>query len=421
LGPATTAVTTWLLLKAFASGCTALTGVEAVSNGVTAFREPRVKCARSTLTIIIGILVVLLAGIAHLVRAYSIGATPPGQPGYQSVLSQLTAAVAGRGVFYFVTIGAILTVLALSANTSFADFPRLCRAVAENRYLPYPFTFRGRRLVYSYGVYALVFLAGLLLIVFGGITDRLIPLFAVGAFLAFTLSQAGMVMHWRRKGGAHARTSMLVNGIGAISTGIAVCIILVAKFTEGAWITALLIPSLMLLMYGIRRHYDSILRETADPKPADLKDIPDPLVVLPMDSWNRVSEKALRFAYILSNEIRVLHIVTEENAKAGPSPLQKIWHDYVEKPAKNAGRKPPELVILNSPYRYVVTPIYEYILELERKNPDRYVAVLVPELVERRWLYYLLHSQRATALKVILYRKGDRRIIVINVPWHLKC
>jgi hypothetical protein len=230
-----------------------------------------------------------------------------------------------------------------------------------------------------------------------------------------------MVMHWRRKGGAHARTSMLVNGIGAISTGIAVCIILVAKFTEGAWITALLIPSLMLLMYGIRRHYDSILRETADPKPADLKDIPDPLVVLPMDSWNRVSEKALRFAYILSNEIRVLHIVTEENAKAGPSPLQKIWHDYVEKPAKNAGRKPPELVILNSPYRYVVTPIYEYILELERKNPDRYVAVLVPELVERRWLYYLLHSQRATALKVILYRKGDRRIIVINVPWHLKC
>ena len=421
LGPATTAVTTWLLLKAFASGCTALTGVEAVSNGVTAFREPRVKCARSTLTIIIGILVVLLAGIAHLVRAYSIGATPPGQPGYQSVLSQLTAAVAGRGVFYFVTIGAILTVLALSANTSFADFPRLCRAVAENRYLPYPFTFRGRRLVYSYGVYALVFLAGLLLIVFGGITDRLIPLFAVGAFLAFTLSQAGMVMHWRRKGGAHARTSMLVNGIGAISTGIAVCIILVAKFTEGAWITALLIPSLMLLMYGIRRHYDSILRETADPKPADLKDIPDPLVVLPMDSWNRVSEKALRFAYILSNEIRVLHIVTEENAKAGPSPLQKIWRDYVEKPAKNAGRKPPELVILNSPYRYVVTPIYEYILELERKNPDRYVAVLVPELVERRWLYYLLHSQRATALKVILYRKGDRRISVINVPWHLKC
>src|SRR5581483_6672003 len=153
LPPPGESVNAWLLLKAFASGCTAMTGVEAVSNGVTAFRDPRVKSARSTLTVIIAILVALLAGVAHLTRDYGIGATPPGQPGYQSVLSQLTAAVAGRNTFYFVTIGSILVVLALSANTSFADFPRLCRAVAENGYLPYPFTFRGRRLVYSYGVY----------------------------------------------------------------------------------------------------------------------------------------------------------------------------------------------------------------------------------------------------------------------------
>jgi amino acid transporter len=205
LPSAVAAVSLWPLIKAFASGCTAMTGVEAVSNGVQAFREPRVKSAQTALTIIIAILVLLLAGIAYLSRAYGIGATPPGQPGYQSVLSQLTAAVAGRNTVYFIVIGAILTVLSLSANTSFADFPRLCRAIAEDGYLPNVFTIRGRRLVFTFGVCSLAILAGLLLIAFRGVTDRLIPLFAVGAFTAFTLSQAGMVMHWKRGGGQGAR------------------------------------------------------------------------------------------------------------------------------------------------------------------------------------------------------------------------
>lgn len=416
--PPNMAISSWLLLKAFASGCTAMTGVEAVSNGVTAFREPRAKMARTTLTIIIGILILLLAGIAHLVRAYGISATPPGQPGYQSVLSQLTVVVAGRGVFYFITVSTILIVLALSANTSFADFPRLCRAVAENGYLPYPFSLRGRRLVYSYGIYALVLLSGVLLIFFRGVTDRLIPLFAVGAFLAFTLSQAGMVAYWGRSRERHAHACMLINGIGAISTGIALCVILVAKFAEGAWITVLLIPLLILLMCGIRRHYDSVGRETAEPRPPNLKGIDSPLIVLPMDRWNRASEKALRFAYSVSQDIWVLHI-TEEDENPGPSDVRTIWGDYIEKPAKRVGLPPPQLVVLHSPYRLVVTPIYEYVLELERRNPDRDIAVLLPELVERRWLYYLLHRQRATALKLILYRKGERRIIVINVPWYI--
>ncbi len=419
LPPVAAAVSTWLLLKAFASGCTAMTGVEAVSNGVTAFREPRTKTARVTLTIIIAILIMLLTGIAHLVRAYGIGATPPGQPGYESVLSQLTAAVLGRGTFYFVTIATILIVLSLSANTSFADFPRLCRAVAEDGYLPYPFTLRGRRLVYSYGVYALVLLSGLLLTIFGGITDRLIPLFAVGAFLAFTLSQAGMVMHWRRSGGRHAHLSTLINGVGATATGITLCIILLAKFTEGAWITVLLIPALIGVMCGVRRHYESILEETAEPRPAALQGIQAPIVVLPMERWSRVAEKALRFAYSIARDIRVVHIVTEENEKAGRFDLRTIWSDYIEKPAQRAGLNAPELVVLHSPYRMVVTPIYEYVLELERNNPDRYVAVLVPELVEKRWLYYLLHRQRSTALRLMLYRKGDRRIVVVNIPWYV--
>jgi amino acid transporter len=200
-GSVTAAVSFWLLLKVFASGCTALTGVEAVSNGVKAFREPGVKNAQRTLTVIIFILAGLLAGISYLVKAYGIAATDPGQPGYQSVLSMLLSAVFGKGIFYYLTIVSILLVLSLSANTAFADFPRLCRAIAQNNYLPHVFGYRGRRLVYTYGIAVLAVLTGLLLVLFGGVTDRLIPLYAVGAFLAFTLSQFGMVMHWFKKRG----------------------------------------------------------------------------------------------------------------------------------------------------------------------------------------------------------------------------
>ncbi len=196
---ATMAVSWWLLLKVFSSGCTAMTGVEAVSNGVMAFRDDTRKNAKITLTIIIALLAVLLAGIALLCRAYGIAATNPDAPGYESVLSMLTRAVMGHGWFYYVTIGSVLLVLALSANTAFADFPRLTRAIALDNYMPHIFLLRGRRLLYSWGIYVLVALTALLLIVFGGVTDRLIPLYAIGAFMAFTLSQAGMVMHWKRQ------------------------------------------------------------------------------------------------------------------------------------------------------------------------------------------------------------------------------
>ncbi len=261
LSGAIEAVSAWLLLRAFASGCTAMTGVEAVSNGVMAFKEPASVTARYTLTVVIAILTVMLLGIAFLCRAYGVAATPPGEAGYQSVLSQLLAAITGKGVFYAVSIGSILVVLALSANTAFADFPRLARAIAQNGFLPHGFTIRGRRLVYVQGIYALAFLAGALLIVFDGVTDRLIALYAVGAFMAFTLSQAGMVMHWKRTRGPGASKSMFVNGLGAVATGITVIVVLIAKFTEGAWITLLLIPGLILLMRMVRRHYDHVARE----------------------------------------------------------------------------------------------------------------------------------------------------------------
>ncbi|HEY2548486.1 MAG TPA: amino acid permease, partial [Candidatus Acidoferrum sp.] len=187
--PVTAAVSYWLLLKVFSSGCTALTGVEAVSNGVKAFREPAVKNAQRALTVIIFLLAILLAGISYLVKVYGIAATDPGKPGYQSLLSMLIAAVFGKGIFYYLTIASILLVLSLSANTAFADFPRLCKAIASNNYLPHVFGYRGRRLVYTYGIMVLAVLTCVLLIAFGGVTDNLIPLYAVGAFLAFTLSQ----------------------------------------------------------------------------------------------------------------------------------------------------------------------------------------------------------------------------------------
>jgi amino acid transporter len=251
-------VSYWLLLKVFAAGCTALTGVEAVSNGVKAFREPTVKNAQRTLTVIIGLLAVLLAGISYLVKTYGIAATDPGQPGYQSVLAMLTSAVFGKGAFYYLTIASILFVLSLSANTAFADFPRLCRAIAQNNYLPHAFGYRGRRLVYTYGIVVLAILCGGVLILFGGVTDRLIPLYAVGAFLAFTLSQFGMVMHWRKKRGPHWLKSTLVNGLGGLVAGITTVVILVAKFVEGAWITLLFIPLTIALFAVVRRHYHSV-------------------------------------------------------------------------------------------------------------------------------------------------------------------
>src|SRR6202041_292468 len=296
----TSMLTLWVLAKVFAGGCTAMTGVEAVSNGVNAFREPTQKNAKRTLTIIIVLLMVFLAGIALLCRAYGIGATDPTGPGYQSILSQLTFAVMGRGWFYYLTIGSILAVLALSANTSYADFPRLTRAIASRDYLPHVFKIRGRRLLYSHGIVALVGFTALLLIVFGGVTDRLIPLFAIGAFLAFTLSQAGMVVHWKRQGGKGALQRMIINGVGAIATGITLVVVLVAKFTEGAWITAILVPALIIIMSAVKRHYDRVARQIAVDCPMRVENLIEPLVILPLDRWSRITEKGLRFALKIS-------------------------------------------------------------------------------------------------------------------------
>jgi amino acid transporter len=414
LPAATTAVSLWLLLKVFSSGCTAMTGVEAVSNGVMAFRDDTRKNAKITLTIIIVLLAILLAGIAFLCRAYGIAATNPDGPGYESVLSMLTRAVMGHGVFYYLTIASVLLVLALSANTAFADFPRLARSIALDDYMPHVFLLRGRRLLYSWGIYVLVTLTALLLIVFGGVTDRLIPLFAIGAFLAFTLSQAGMVMHWKRQG--NARVRMAVNGLGAVATGITTIVVLVAKFAAGAWITALLVVVMILLMRTVKRHYLRVDGDTDLDRPIVPALISQPIVVLPIDRWSRITEKAISFALGISCDIRCVHVQTGDE----PDPICEEWERDVAAPLRLAGKCVPKLEILKSPFRYVLAPVIDYILAVKSESNFTKVCVLVPELVVRHWWENLLHNRRAELLKVILLVRGNRRIVVINIPWYLE-
>ncbi len=406
----------WILMRAFASGCTAMTGVEAVSNGVTAFREPAVSHARRTLTAIIVLLAVMLGGIAYLCRAYDIAATVPGKEGFQSILSQLVAAVIGRGPFYFVTIGSVLVVLALSANTGFADFPRLCRVIAQDGYLPSAFAHRGRRLVYSQGILVLAALSAALLIGFGGITDNLIPLFAVGAFLAFTLSQAGMVAHWWRSGGAHSGKSMVINGLGAVCTGITLVVVLISKFVEGAWVMIFLIPGLLSLFYFVHAHYQRVGREVASNEPVDAANLVPPVVLLPIRGWSAITRKALRFALNLSPEIYALHIAGDEKTMLA---LEDGWERLVREPTREAGLASPKLIVIYSPYRRIYSPLLQVVSDLQKAHSGRDIAVILPELVGTRWYHYVLHNQTAAFMEGYLRLSGFRRVIVVNVPWYL--
>ncbi len=407
------AVGLWILVKAFASGCTALTGVEAVSNGVQAFQQPVVPNARKTLTAIIAILVVLLGGIAILLKYYGIMATDPGAPGYQSVLSMLTAAVAGKGIFYNLTMFSVLLVLCLSANTSFADFPRLCRMIARDDYLPHSLTTRGRRLVFSQGIWALSIFAALLLVLFGGVTDRLIPLFAVGAFLAFTLSQAGMVGHWwKTASGWKALHNGFINGVGALATGITVLVIVAAKFTQGAWVVVLLLPAAVLFMGRVRYHYEKADEEVALKGKIVLsaQKITPPIVIVPVDRWNAATVKAVQFALTLSPDVQAVHVTCDADQDKA-----KGWTE--DQPA---GSRVPKLITLPSPFRLVVHPIVDYVLKVEKENPDRTIAVVIATMVERHWYHYFMHNQRGQALTALLLLGGDERINIINVPWYLK-
>ena len=405
----------WLLMKAFSNGCAAMTGVEAVSNGTTAFKEPRSKNANRTLSVIIGLLILLLLGLSYVARAYGVTAMDPDAKDYQSVLSITVAAVFGRGWFYFLTMSSVLAALSFSANTAFADFPRMARAIAAQDYMPHVFLVRGRRLLFSHGIYALTGFTALILIIFRGVTDRLIPLYAIGAFLAFTLSQAGMVKHWMKcKDEKNRGIKLFLNGLGATATGATLLVVLVTKFLSGAWVTVLLVPFLIVMMLGIRRHYARVRDEVADPTPLRLTDLEEPIVVIPMARWDRLTEKAVRFGMLLSPVVKMVHIHVD-----GSESLRPVWDEMVLAPIRARQMPEPEFFAISTTHRQVRSPLLQFVLSLEDQNPGRKIAVLLPEVVVRHWWENLLHNQRVQLLKLLLLLKGNQRIVVINIPWYL--
>jgi amino acid transporter len=426
---ATESVGLWLLLRAFASGCTAMTGVEAVSNGVSAFKQPVQQRGRRTLTAIVVILALLLAGIAYLVKAYGILAMDQRHAGYQSVLSQLAGAVVGRGRWYQIAIGSLLCVLTLSANTSFVDFPRLCRCLAEDGFLPRPFAVVGRRLVYSAGILYLAAGAGVLLVVFGGITDRLIPLFAIGAFLTFSMSQAGMVVHWLRaprRGRGANRLPLIINAVGASVTSVALVVIVAAKLTEGAWITLLVIPGVVVLLKAIRGYYARLDASLRDAGPVSFTRVEPPVVLVVTRAWNKLTDKALGFALQLSPDVNAVHFLKLDGPDAPEAPevgdaqaIREQWSRDVVAPARAAGLRPPRLLLLRSDYRVMHEPLLKLIKQLEDEYPSRLIAVLLPEIVTTSWWQVPLHTRRTRKLRSRLLRFGGSRVVLVQVPWYL--
>ena len=379
-------------MRAFASGCTAMTGVEAVSNGVTRVpRTGRRPCPHGPSRRSSCSWPSCWPESPICAGPTASAATEPGEPGYQSILSQLVAAVVGRGIFYYITIGSVLAVLALSANTGFADFPRLCRVIAQDGFLPSGFAHRGRRLVYSHGILVLAVLSAGLLIVFGGITDNLIPLFAVGAFLAFTLSQAGMVVHWRSAAGRTPASRWRSTATGAVCTAVTLVVVLVSKFAEGAWVMVLLDPGAAGPVHQRARPLP-VRRPRRSPATSrwTLQDLEPPRRAVPIRGWSAITRKAMRFALKISPDIYALHVADDEQAMVA---LEDGWERRVLEPARAAELSAPKLIVIYSPYRRLYAPLKQVVTDLQRAHPGRDIAVIVPELVGDSLVSYSLHNQ----------------------------
>ena len=417
LGRETEAVGLWLLLRAFAAGCTAMTGVEAVSNGVGAFKEPVVAEARKTLTAICLVLALLLAGIAAVASGYGIGATDQAAAGYQSVLSQLAGAVVGRGPAYYVAMGSLLAVLCLSANTSFVGFPRVCNLVASHDYLPRAFAQADRRLVYSAGVLFLTVTAGGLLVLFGGITDRLIPLFAIGAFLTFSMSQLGMIAHWRRE--RRRGYPLVINTLGAATTIAALVVITAAKFTEGAWIVALAVPATVASLLAINRYYRRQAARLAPAGAFALDERDPPTVLVAYEERNRMSDRALAFAMTLSPDVVAIHLLhlAGPDAEEECRPLRDRFDAEIAAPLAASGIAPPRLMLIPAPYREIHGPLLALVEKIDADTPGRSVAIIIPEYVPRRWWQRLLHGRRAHHLRRALLEHAGPRLMIVTSPW----
>ena len=395
-----TPITTFLLLTAFANGCTAMTGVEAVSDGVPAFRKPEAKNAAATLLTMAVLAIAMFIGISMLAHVYRVVPTET-----ESGVSQLGRAIFGSRTFLYYTIQAATTlILVLAANTAYADFPRLASIVSRDGYLPRQFMNQGDRLAFSNGIIMLSVFAAILIVAFAGDTHALLPLYMIGVFISFTLSQTGMVIRWRRTRAAGWKTSALINGFGATVTGVVLVIVAVTKTLEGAWIVLLLIPLIIATFKATRRHYDHVASQLTLRGYAPNRRLHN-TVIVPVGGLTRAVVEALRYGESLSDDVRAIYVDVDS---ASTEKIKLEWYMW-------GGRA--HLVILDSPYRSLMEPLLEYIEAVERERPEDYVTVVLPEFVAARWWQHLLHNQRALLIKgALLFRPNT---VVVSVPFHL--
>jgi len=399
--PATTALTWFLVLRAFSSGCVALTGTEAISNGIPAFKPPESRNAAITLGWMAVILASMFLGITVLASA--LGVVPSEE---ETVVSQLARGLFGAGPFYYLVQATTALILVLAANTSFADFPRLSSLLARDRYAPRQFATQGDRLVFSNGIVILAGFAALLIVVFRGETHALIPLYAVGVFISFTLSQAGMVRHWLAQRGPGWHRRLAVNGIGATVTGAVALVIAVSKFTHGAWIVVLVIPVLVMACMIIHRHYLRVAGQLSLEEYGESPAITRHTVLVPVGDLHRGVVRALQYAKTLSPDARAVFVETDP---ARTRKLEERWGKW--------GEGVP-LVVLDSPYRSLLGPFLEYLNRLQEQGENHFVTIVIPEFIPARWWQYLLHNQTALLIKgALLFRKN---VVVADVPYHLQ-
>jgi amino acid transporter len=393
-------VTTFLLLTAFANGCTAMTGVEAVSNGVPAFRPPEAKNASATLVAMATLAIVMFVGITVLAHAYKVVPNSA-----ESGISQLGKAIfGGPNLPYYLLQAGTTLILVLAANTAYADFPRLASIVSRDRYLPRQFMNQGDRLAFSNGILVLSVFAAILIVAFRGDTQSLLPLYMIGVFISFTLSQAGMVIHWRKTNEPGWRTSASINGFGALVTGIVLIIVTVTKTLEGAWIVLLLIPLIVAFFRATHRHYEHVASELTLKGYEPLARVHN-TVLIPIGGLQRAVVEALRYAETLSDDVRAVYVDVNP---AQTEQLRKDWDAW-------GGRV--RLVVLPSPFRSLMEPLLEYIEQAAAEKTNDYVTVILPEFVPARWWQHLFHNQTSLLIKgALLFRPN---IVVTSVPFHL--
>jgi amino acid transporter len=395
-------ITTFILLTAFANGCTALTGVEAVADGVPMFREPPAKNAARTMVMMAGIGVTLFVGLTFLAHAYQI---VPSET--ETVVSQLARGVfGGRNLFYFAVQMATMLILILAANTAFAGFPTLASIVARDRYMPRQFANLGDKLAFSNGIVALSLGAAALIITFGGDQHRLIPLYMIGVFLSFTLSQSSMFLRTNRMREAGWRTSAAVSGFGALLTFLVLIIVVLTKTLDGAWIVIVLIPILVTIFKVTRSHYESVAAQLSLTH-VEVDTTPHGhIVIVPIGGVHRAVIEALRYASALAKDVRAVYV------NVNPESLLQLKRDW---PTWGSHVK---LVVLQSPYRSMTEPLLDYIDRMEKEHPDDYITVVLPEFVVKHWWHHLLHNQSALTLKAALLFRP--RVVTTSVPFHLK-